>query len=81
MEGNKESQPIQKEVALRICEDIRKQYNRKWYTIAGLQCWGCKTFTRGDINKMCFNSSPDNRGCNLVNARFDKENKSYNLNL
>ncbi|NJD03976.1 MAG: hypothetical protein FIA99_15570 [Ruminiclostridium sp.] len=65
-------QPISKEDALKICEKIRKDYSGKWYTLAGLQCWGCKTFTGGDTGKMCFNSRSDYRGCNLVNAVFDK---------
>lgn len=63
---------IPKDIALRLCAEIRQQYSGKWYTFAGLQCWGCSTFTQNDQTKMCVASRPDYRGCNLVNARYDR---------
>jgi len=30
-------------------------------------------FSKGDPAKMCVGSQPDYRGCNLVNARYDRE--------
>ncbi len=64
---------IPRDVALQLCTEIRNQYRGKWWTLAGLQCWGCWTFTKGDSAKMCVSSRPDNRGCNLVNARYDQQ--------
>jgi hypothetical protein len=64
---------IPKEVALQLCTEIRQQYHNKWYTFAGLQCWGCTLFSKGDPNKTCVNSRPDYRGCNLVNTRYDQQ--------
>ena len=60
---------IPKEMALQLCAEIRQEYLGKWYTFAGLQCWGCTTFSKGDTTKMYVGSRPDFRGCNLVNAR------------
>jgi len=28
-------------------------------------------FSKGDPAKMCYSSEPDNRGCGLVNKRYD----------
>ena len=64
---------ITKEQAEQLCAEIRQQYRDKWYAFAGLQCWGCTTFSKGDPAKMCFSSKPDNRGCNLVSSRFDRQ--------
>jgi hypothetical protein len=60
---------IPKEVAFRLCDEIRQQYRGKWYTFAGLQCWGCIRASGGDPAKVCVSNRPDYRGCNLVNAR------------
>ena len=64
---------IPKDTALQLCAEIREQYRGKWYTFAGLQCWGCATFSKGDLTKMCVGGSPDYRGSNLVNARYDQQ--------
>ncbi len=66
---------IPKEMALQLCAEIRQRYHGKWYTGAGMQCWGCTTFSKGDPAKMCINNRPDNRGCNLVNAQYDRQFK------
>lgn len=63
---------IPKEDALKICADLRDEYLGKWYTLAGLQCSGCTIFSRGDPAKMCISNQPDNRGCSLVNARYNQ---------
>ncbi len=62
--------PIPKESAFQLCLDIRTQYRGKWYTLAGMQCLGCLTASKGDLAKMCVSSRPDYRGCNLVTARY-----------
>ncbi len=64
---------IPKDQALAICEEIRAENRRKWYTYQAWWCWGCTTFTKGDSDKRCFaNNNPDNRGCLQVNQRFDR---------
>jgi len=66
---------IPKEVALQLCAEIRQEYQGKWYTSAGLQCWGCTRFSKGDPAKLCVSGRPDYRGCNLVNARYDRQGR------
>jgi hypothetical protein len=39
---------IPKDVAFQLSAETRQQYRGKWYTFAGLQCWGCNIFSRGD---------------------------------
>ena len=61
---------IPKEVALQLCEDVRERNRGKWYTARGLWCWGCRTFSRGDPERMCFSAAPTHRGCGQVNALY-----------
>jgi hypothetical protein len=68
-----DKRPIPKEEAYRICDSIRAQYRGKWWTAAGMQCWGCTTFTKGDPEKFCVTSAPGYRGCGLVSARYDEQ--------
>jgi hypothetical protein len=70
---------LSKETALQLCAEIRQQYGGKWYTFAGWQCWGCVRFSKGDPDKMCLSSQPDYRGCNLVNARYQRQNNPQGL--
>lgn len=63
---------IPRDVALRLCAEIREENRHKWYTAGGMMCKGCVTFSKGDPAKMCFSSQPDLRGCYQVNARFDQ---------
>ena len=63
---------IRREVALLICATIRQENQGKWYTFAGLQCWGCMKFSKGDPAKMCISSREGYRGCKLVNKRHAK---------
>ena len=62
---------IPKDVAFRLCEEIREENRGRWYSPARWQCWGCTKFTKGDPDKMCFNNQEGYRGCNLVNKRYD----------
>jgi hypothetical protein len=59
--------PIPKDEAMKLCSEIRKEKGIKLFS----QCWGCMRFSKGDSEKMCFNSKPDNRGCRLVNKQYD----------
>jgi hypothetical protein len=63
---------IPRAAAMQLCTKIRQKHSCKWYSLTGLQCWGCTTFSKGDPAKMCFSSRPDYRGCNLVNTHFDR---------
>ena len=69
---------IPKNVAFQLCSEIRQQYRGKWYTFAGMQCWGCTTFSRDDQTRMCLSNQPGYRGCNLVNSRYDRIVRTQN---
>lgn len=58
--------------ALQICAAIRQENKHKWFTPNGMMCRGCVKFSKGEPAKMCFASSPDNRGCYQVNAKYDQ---------
>jgi hypothetical protein len=62
------SDAIPREVSRQLCDEIRREKEHKWFS----QCWGCVKFSKGDFSKMCVSSTPDYRGCNLVNERYDK---------
>jgi hypothetical protein len=71
-----ETNAIPRQVAARLCEQIRNEQRGRWYTFNGLWCWGCATFTGGDVDKRCWASSPEHRGCAQVNARYDREREA-----
>ncbi len=62
-------EPIPQETAVQICEEIRREKTRRWFT----QCGGCVRFSKGVPAKMCFASRLDNRGCGLVNELHDEK--------
>ncbi len=64
---------IPADLALRLCEEIRKENRGKWYKWTAWWCWGCSTFTKGDPAKMCYRTHPQCRGCGQVNARYDQQ--------
>ena len=64
------------EVAFQLCAEIRQEKRGRWYTFAGLQCWGCSRFSKGDPEKMCVSNRPGYRGCNLVNARYERQSRA-----
>lgn len=72
----KENITIPEDVAMLLCTEIRQQYHGMWWTLAGMQCMGCNAATKGDISKRCVNNAPGFRGCNLVNARYDRQLKN-----
>jgi hypothetical protein len=63
---------IPRKVAFNLCAEIREQYRGKWYTLAGLQCWGCTLASLSNPAKRCINNRAGHRGCNLVNSRYDR---------
>lgn len=64
---------IPKDVALRLCEEIREENRGKWYRWTAWWCWGCETFCKGDPEKMCVSNRPGYRGCMQVNARYARQ--------
>jgi len=58
---------IPREVAMKLCDEIRAENKQRRFSISQLQCWGCCTWSRGDVGKMCLSSK---EGCNLVNKRY-----------
>jgi len=71
MDGSRTDIP--KDAALQLCTEIRAQNQGKWWTLAGMQCMGCTAASKGDLAKMCVSNGPGYRGCNLVNARYDRQ--------
>lgn len=67
---------IPREMAFQLCAEIRQEYQGKWWTLAGMQCMGCNAATKGDMSKRCVSNAPGYRGCNLVNARYDRQAKN-----
>ena len=64
---------IPKQIALRLCAEIREMNRRKHFSVAAMQCWGCMRFSKGDPEKMCLSNAPGNRGCKLINTRYDRQ--------
>ena len=63
---------ILKETALKLCAEIREENRSKRFSLSRVQCWGCTRYAKGDPDKMCFTSQAGNRGCNLVNKRYEQ---------
>jgi hypothetical protein len=66
---------IPKDAALQLCTEIRQKYRGKWWTLAGMQCMGCTTASKGDLAKVRVSSAPGYRGCDKVNPRYDRHAK------
>ena len=62
---------IPRETALKLCAEIREE-NRQRFILARVQCWGCTRYAKGDPDRMCLTSQAGNRGCNLVNKRYER---------
>ena len=58
---------IKKAVALLLCDTIRRENSGKWYTFAGLTCWSCIRFSKGNLAKIHLRKKKGYRGCRLVN--------------
>jgi len=50
MTNAKTIESVPQDSAYPICEALRR---RPWYTVSGLWCWGCSTFTSGDPAQRC----------------------------
>ena len=62
---------IPRETAFKLCAEIREE-NRQRFSLARVQCWGCTRYAKGDPDRMCLTSQAGNRGCNLVNKRYEQ---------
>ncbi len=58
---------IPREVAIKLCNEIQAENKRKRFPLGRLQCWGCRKYAKGDVEKMCLSSEG---GCSLVNKRY-----------
>ena len=67
--ANTTSESIPSDLAIKLCEQIRSEKKVRLFS----QCWGCLKFSKGDLDKMCFANDPNNRGCGLVNKRFERD--------
>jgi hypothetical protein len=67
---------IPRETTLKLCHEIREENLSRRFGIARIQCWGCTRYTKGGPDKMCFTSQRGNRGCNLVNKRYEQHKQS-----
>ena len=61
---------IPDDVAWRLCGEVQQANRGKWYTFSGVWCLGCRVFSGGKPDKMCFSATPTNRGCRQVNALY-----------
>lgn len=57
-------QPLPSDLALRLCREVQDRQLIKIFT----QCWGCVTFSKGDLAKMCGGVV----ACNLVWAHYHR---------
>jgi hypothetical protein len=63
-------EPIPWEVALQLCESIRKDAEIHWDTAEATWCFVCQQQTGGDLSKRGILRAPGNRGCPLVNGHY-----------
>jgi hypothetical protein len=66
---------ISKDVALQLCEEIRKKNLGKWYSPNGIWCTMCFRFSGGDVS-LCFNNKPGYMGCSQVIALYERMESS-----
>ena len=58
---------IPREIALKLCDEIRAENKQRWFSIWRLQCFFCYKWAKGDAERMCLSSE---QGCNQVNNRY-----------
>ena len=63
---------IPREIALKLGAEIREENLGKRFSMAKMQCWGCTRYAKGAPDKMCVTNQEGNRGCNLVNKRYEQ---------
>jgi hypothetical protein len=66
------AEPIQRDVAWRVCKQLMAESDGQWWRRAAWRCWGCREFSRSDPALMRFARTPDNRGCRFVAERWEQ---------
>ena len=44
---------IPREIAIKLCNEVRKENQNKLFNFLSYQCIGCYKFSKGDYEKMC----------------------------
>ncbi len=52
-----------------LCEDICRESENQWLSLAKIRCARCMNLYPTEITKRGFARTPDNRGCPFINAR------------
>ena len=68
MAALKPLEAIPQNLALQLCDEISAANRGKWYTLRGLWCWGCRTFSKTPEQR-CF-AQDNNTGCPQVNKLY-----------
>jgi len=55
------------DLALKLCNEIRAENKKRWFSIWRLQCLFCYRFAKGKAAKLCLASEA---GCPQVNQRY-----------
>ena len=63
---------IPSEVALELCEQIRKENIGKLFGIGKTECSFCYKLAKDDSSKLCIFANEANRGCTRINKRYQK---------
>jgi hypothetical protein len=70
----KNKRKIDREIALKLCEEIRNKNKKKFISFNKWWCHFCYKFSNTEekiTNRCCLNDE-NNRGCSQVNKKFDK---------
>jgi hypothetical protein len=63
---------IPNEIALKLCSKIQEDLRTQWYSLDYWQCVGCNILAYNEVADRCFKSASGNRGCHLLNQRYEK---------
>lgn len=72
MERFASGEMIQRDVAQRLCAEVRAENRGRWWRHAAWRCWTCTVIGRGEPALLRCAAAPDNRGCRVVNARYEQ---------
>lgn len=61
---------IPTEIAIKLCDQIRRDNFRQWEGLAARWCWDCTRKAHGDPAQRGFSRRAGNRGCPMVNALY-----------
>ncbi len=73
-------EPIPKYIAWELCDRIWEENRNKWYTLAGWRCRFCSVLGDHSPANKRVSSRADYRGCELVNARYEREYATHDSN-